>query len=79
MADRADVEEVIYRAAFVTIRFGEAASIPQSENDISWCLDPLTPLEPDERTRLGDAIRALTEDPTAHRACFIATMTALID
>lgn len=79
MVDRADVEAVIYRAAFVAVRFGSPASPAQSEQDVAWCLEPLTMLSRTERAELGELIVGLTTDPTSKRDLFIATLMNMID
>lgn len=79
MVDRADVEAVIYRAAFVAVRFGAPASTAQGDQDIAWCLEPLTALGRTQRAELGALMLDLANDPTSHRQRFIATLTEMID
>lgn len=79
MVDRADVEAVIYRAAFVAVRFGAPASTAQADQDVAWCLEPLTMLGRTERANLGALVRDLAADPTSNRETFIATLMEMID
>ncbi|MBD3758899.1 MAG: hypothetical protein IE924_12680 [Microbacterium sp.] len=79
MVDRADVEAVIYRAAFVAVRFGAPASTAQSEQDVVWCLEPLCNLGRIERADLGALVLDLANDPTNNREAFIATLMQMID
>jgi len=79
MVDRADIEAVIYRAAFVAVRFGAPASTAQADQDVSWCLEPLTMLGRTERAVLGALVRDLAADPTSNRDTFIATLMDMID
>lgn len=79
MVDRADVEAVIYRAAFVAVRFGAPASDEQAQQDIAWCLEPLTTLGRTQRLELGALVLDLATDPTRNRESFVATLMELID
>ncbi len=79
MVDRADIEAVIYRAAFVAVRFGAPASTAQADQDVAWCLEPLTMLGRTERAVLGALVRDLAADPTSNRDTFIATLMDMID
>ncbi|GEB96122.1 hypothetical protein [Microbacterium lacticum] len=79
MVDRADVEAVIYRAAFVAVRFGVPASTAQADQDVAWCLEPLTMLSRTERAELGVLVRDLAADPTNNRETFIAKLMEMID
>lgn len=79
MVDRADVEAVIYRAAFVAVRFGSPASTAQADQDVAWCLEPLTTLGRTQRAELGALVLDLAADPTSNRETFIATLMEMID
>ncbi|MBG0717238.1 hypothetical protein G3N18_03940 [Microbacterium sp. 2C] len=79
MVDRADVEAVIYRAAFVAVRFGAPASDEQSQQDIAWCLEPLTTLGRTQRAELGALVLDLATDPTSSRETFVGMLMELVD
>lgn len=79
MVDRADVEAVIYRAAFVAVRFGAPASDEQAQQDIAWCLEPLTTLGRTQRVELGALVLDLATDPTSSRETFVGMLMELVD
>lgn len=75
MIDRADVEELIFRVAECAFRYHPARSTTEPgytvEEDVAWCVKPLSGKEGVDAAALARTIQLLITDPTADRRAFI--------
>jgi hypothetical protein len=75
MIDRADVEELIFRVAECAFRYHPSRPITEPgytvEEDVAWCVEPLSGKEEVDEEALADSLRLLITDPTADRRAFI--------
>lgn len=75
MIDRSDAESVIYRTAVAAFSYYADKHIDEPgysiDEDIDWCVQPLTSLSEEEARPLRDEIRSLITEPTRDRQTFI--------
>tara|TARA_R100000365_G_scaffold3528_1_gene11905 strand:+ start:13613 stop:13867 length:255 start_codon:yes stop_codon:yes gene_type:complete len=82
MLDRTEAESLLYRVASAALGYypDKPAREPGYviEEDIDWCLKPLSRLPRRYHDTLRTRIREVVEDPTAHRYEFTRDVMALV-
>lgn len=83
MIDRADTEAALYRVAICAFTYHPDKERDEPgytiDEDITWCLQPLTALPAETLHELRETVRALITTPTADRQAFIRYLAALGD
>lgn len=81
MLDRSEAEATLYRVAVCAFTYYPDKGVNEPgwtlDEDLDWCLAPLTGLPDDQRAALGEEIRELITTPTADRQAFIRRLLAL--
>lgn len=83
MIDRADTEATLYRVAIAAFTYhpGKEHDEPgyTVNEDIAWCLQPLTALPAETLHELRETVRTLITTPAADRQAFIRYLAALAE
>ena len=81
MLDRAAAEDTLNKVAICAFTYYPDKPLDEPgwtlDEDLAWCLAPLTGLPDAELAELADTIRTLITTPTADRQAFIRHLAAL--
>ncbi|MGC5225190.1 hypothetical protein ACPW96_21685 [Micromonospora sp. DT81.3] len=81
MPDRASVDDVLQRTGMTSLMYYPEIHVDEPDytvdDDVSWCLEPLTDLTPEQRQSLREAVGLVITNPTAHRFAFFQELLSL--
>lgn len=83
MIDRAHTETTLWRTAVTAFSYYPTKHIDEPgytiDEDITWCLETLSEVDPTALARLSDLVATAIVDPTANRTALIKELERLAD
>lgn len=83
MIDRAHTETALWRTAVSAFSYYPTKHIDEPgytvDEDIAWCLEPLSDVDQSVLARLTDLVAVAIVDPTSHRVALTKELERLAD